>query len=96
MDNETVEVGSTFPAPPSYFKHFTQQNLDLVESVPTDISPTTEAFQQWYKETCDDEVSVDLRSALSKPRVDWIVEDGYYSAYGEVWPVRVLAAMFVC
>ncbi|TIB03005.1 hypothetical protein E3P94_00805 [Wallemia ichthyophaga] len=88
MDNETVEVGSTFPAPPSFYKYFTQHNLDLVDSVPADIPPTTDGFREWYKEQCGDDIGVDLRYTLSKPRVDWIVEDGYYSAYGEIWPLK--------
>ena len=89
MDNETVEVGSTFPAPPSYYKHFTQQNIDLVDKVPSEIEPGLEPFQHWYKQETGDDTSVDLRTQLTKPRVDWIVEDGYYSAYGELWPVGV-------
>ncbi|TIB99811.1 hypothetical protein E3Q18_01413 [Wallemia mellicola] len=88
MDSETIEVGSTFPAPPSQYKYFSQDNLDLLEGLPTDIPATKEAFVEWYNKTKDEDIDVDLRTTLVKPRVDWILEDGYYSAYGELWPLK--------
>lgn len=94
MDSETVEVGSTFPAPPSQYKYFSQDNLDLLEGLPTDIPATKEAFVEWYNKTKGEDIDVDLRTTLVKPRVDWILEDGYYSAYGELWPVSRYYRMY--
>lgn len=33
----------------------------------------------------------DLRMELEKPRVDWVVEDGFYNTFGQTWPVSAWA-----
>lgn len=65
--------GSFFPSPPAhYYKLYTTSNLAFAS---TSTLPPIEG-------------SVDaVRSDLEPPYVEWIVEDGSYSVFGERWPV---------
>lgn len=63
---------SFFPAPAPYYTRYTSDNLAL---------PLTASVQLPNGQ----EVS---RAELEPPNIDWIVEEGSYSVFGETWPVE--------
>ncbi|KAF8307230.1 hypothetical protein DL93DRAFT_2088156 [Clavulina sp. PMI_390] len=82
------EIANPFNYPPVHYRRYTKRNLVLLDllrtrdkraDVPLDEQRTILADQP-------DEVDWDLTS-LEPPRVDWIVEDGGYEAFGVFWPL---------
>lgn len=64
---------SIFPGPPAFYHRYTSANLAL----PLDATISDESGEpQPFK-----------RSEMEPPNVDWIVEEGNYSVFGETWPV---------
>lgn len=62
-----------FPAPPAFYHRYTQRNLDLApDATIADVPGEPRPFS---------------RADLDPPNVDWIVEDGSYSVFGETWPI---------
>lgn len=99
MDEETLEVASTFPHPPPRHLNFTPHNLRLLSLLQqhdaASRSPAPDPSSADYKgkqrEVLSEEQDVpewDLRQELLPPRVDWIIEDGGYEAFGDYFPVR--------
>ncbi|KZO99307.1 hypothetical protein CALVIDRAFT_595931 [Calocera viscosa TUFC12733] len=75
---ETLEVGATFPAPPRFYTRYTARNLELFENLKADGPDTLVGAQdlpEW-----------DLHE-LEPPRADWIVEEGGYQSFGDVFPI---------
>ncbi|GJN93990.1 hypothetical protein Rhopal_007053-T1 [Rhodotorula paludigena] len=64
---------SVFPAPPAFFHRYTDRNLALPPDALIDDVPG--------------ELRPFLRADLDPPNVDWIVEEGSYSVFGETWPI---------
>lgn len=92
QQQETLEVGSTFPAPPNYFKYFTNSNLQVLNDIPHDLPNDFLSYQSFIKNNVVEYdhqslENVDLRKVLNKPRLDWIEDDGYYTVFGDYWPV---------
>ena len=65
---------SFFPAPSPYFHRYTSTNLAL---------PPTELISD-----VPNEPQPFLAKELEPPNVDWIIEEGSYSVFGETWPVN--------
>lgn len=63
---------SFFPAPAPYYTRYTSDNLSL---------PLTASIQL----PTGQEIS---RAELEPPNIDWIVEEGNYSVFGETWPIE--------
>lgn len=64
---------SVFPAPPAFFHRYTDRNLALPpDALIDDVPGEPRPF---------------LRADLDPPNVDWIVEEGSYSVFGETWPI---------
>ncbi|GAA5985101.1 hypothetical protein JCM5350_000842 [Sporobolomyces pararoseus] len=65
---------SFFPAPSPYFQRYTSINLSLPpDAVISDVPGEPRPF---------------LAKDLEPPNVDWIVEEGSYSVFGETWPIE--------
>ncbi|GAA5966957.1 hypothetical protein JCM3765_004413 [Sporobolomyces pararoseus] len=65
---------SFFPAPSPYFQRYTSVNLSLPpDAVISDVPGEPKPF---------------LAKELAPPNVDWIVEEGSYSVFGETWPIE--------
>ncbi|GAA5903252.1 mediator complex subunit MED7 [Sporobolomyces salmoneus] len=65
---------SFFPAPSPYFHRYSSHNLSLPpDSVISDVPGEPRPF---------------LAKELEPPNVDWIVEEGSYSVFGETWPIE--------
>lgn len=67
---------SFFPAPAHYYKRYTETNL----AVPRDSTDPLHSE--------DPKDPPFLAKELDPPNVDWIVEGGSYSVFGETWPVE--------
>ncbi|GAA5930884.1 mediator complex subunit MED7 [Sporobolomyces koalae] len=65
---------SFFPAPSPYFHRYSTANLALPpDTLISDVPGEPVPF---------------LASELEPPHVDWIVQEGSYSVFGETWPVE--------
>jgi mediator of RNA polymerase II transcription subunit 7 len=63
---------SFFPAPAPYYTRYTSDNLALPLAAPVQLPNGQEVS----------------RAELEPPNIDWIVEEGSYSVFGETWPVE--------
>lgn len=91
MDEEEAELRNPFPSPPSHYTNYTGHNLKLLELLKEhvgegDISSVNQA------ELLSDQADVPdwPLPQLEKPRVDWILEEGQYTVFGDTWFVRGL------
>jgi mediator of RNA polymerase II transcription subunit 7 len=65
---------SFFPAPSPYFHRYTTVNLALPpDAIISDVPGEPTPFPA---------------QELEPPNVDWIVEEGNYSVFGETWPIE--------
>ncbi|GAA5846310.1 hypothetical protein JCM11251_008028 [Rhodosporidiobolus azoricus] len=65
---------SFFPAPSPFYQRYTSQNLSLpLDALISDVPGESEPFR---------------RAEMEPPNVDWIVEEGSYSVFGETWPIE--------
>jgi mediator of RNA polymerase II transcription subunit 7 len=102
MDEEETELQNPFPAPPSHYANYTSENLALLallrertkpDSVPVGIDASLEVLPlvdlQRQAEVLADQQDVPAfpLTDLEPPRVDWILEDGYFDVFGDRWPV---------
>lgn len=64
---------SFFPAPSPYYARYTTRNLALpLDALISDVVGEPAPFR---------------REEMEPPNVDWVVEDGSYSVFGETWPI---------
>ncbi|BGP35302.1 hypothetical protein JCM10296v2_007137 [Rhodotorula toruloides] len=64
---------SIFPGPPAFYHRYTSAHLALpLDATISDVPGEPQPFQ---------------RSEMEPPNIDWIVEEGNYSVFGETWPV---------
>jgi mediator of RNA polymerase II transcription subunit 7 len=89
MDEEEAELRNPFPSPPSHYANYTSHNLKLLALLKERTSDTDLSTHNEHDILSD---QTDLPpwplAQLEKPRVDWIIEDGYYNVYGDTWFVR--------
>jgi mediator of RNA polymerase II transcription subunit 7 len=84
-----AELRNPFPSPPKHYTNYTSHNLALLKLLNQRSDPTSETQSQ--QDILADQTDIPQWSLkqLEKPRVDWILEDGYYNVFGEIWYVSV-------
>lgn len=89
MDDEEAELRNPFPSPPLHYQNYTAHNLRLLALLKerTEASSDTENDHRVVLADQEDIPEWPLRQ-LEKPRVDWILEDGEYTVFGDTWQVR--------
>lgn len=87
------ELRSPFPSPPSHYTKYTTHNLELLNLLKqrTSESADSDLDQQQVLSDQPDVPEWPL-TQLEKPRVDWILEEGHYTIFGDVWNVRTCHA----
>ncbi|KAF8922126.1 MED7 protein-domain-containing protein [Mucidula mucida] len=85
MDLE--EIRNPFPSPPSFYTHFTSYNLKLRDLWLERSSGNEQESQHELLSEFTDVPDWPL-SSLQPPRVDWILDEGEFTVFGEVWPVK--------
>lgn len=89
MNDDDNPLVMPFPSPPGHYSNYTSHNLNLfqllesrrTEAEEDDVSQRTLLMDQ-------DNVPDWPLESLEKPRVDWILEEGYYKVFGDTWFVR--------
>ncbi|KAL4070772.1 MED7 protein-domain-containing protein [Scleroderma citrinum] len=87
MEDEEAELRNPFPSPPSHYINYTSHNLKLLEILKERAGDVSNVNQH---EILSDQPNVPSwpLAQLEKPRVDWILEDGHYNAFGDTWFVK--------
>ncbi|PAV22479.1 mediator subunit med7 [Pyrrhoderma noxium] len=87
-EDQEAELRNPFPSPPSHYQNYSSHNLNL-------LSLLKERQNEENKYTSQQELLKDQEDVpdwpltqLEKPRVDWIVEDGSYTVFGDTWPIK--------
>ncbi|TCD60046.1 Mediator of RNA polymerase II transcription subunit 7 [Steccherinum ochraceum] len=99
MDDEEAELRNPFPSPPSHYTNYTTHNLKLLELLRERSTSTQEGgesseppdlSQVNQHEALSDQTDVPEwpLQQLEKPRVDWILEEGHYTVFGDTWFVK--------
>lgn len=92
MDEEETELRNPFPSPPSHYTKYTTHNLALLallrERADGSSSAEISSLKQYELLSDQPEVPDWPLAQLEKPRVDWILEEGHYTVFGETWQVR--------
>jgi mediator of RNA polymerase II transcription subunit 7 len=111
MDEEETELQNPFPAPPSHYTNYTAENLALLavlrertkpepsaESLDASLEPLASTSVQKQTELLADQKDVPsfALTDLEPPRVDWILEDGYFDVFGDRWPVSENSRGQIC
>ncbi|EKM61279.1 uncharacterized protein PHACADRAFT_134734 [Phanerochaete carnosa HHB-10118-sp] len=89
MDEEEAELRNPFPAPPSHYTKYTTHNLNLLRLI-RERAGDKDLTQANQHEILSDQVDMPdwPLIQLEKPRVDWILEDGHYTVFGDTWFVK--------
>ncbi|KZT30742.1 hypothetical protein NEOLEDRAFT_1053088 [Neolentinus lepideus HHB14362 ss-1] len=89
MDDEEAELRNPFPSPPSHYTRYTNHNLKLLSLL------KERAMAEDLSQVNQNEVLVDQNDVpewplaeLEKPRVDWILDEGSYTVFGDTWFVK--------
>ncbi|GJE87557.1 Med7 domain-containing protein [Phanerochaete sordida] len=87
-EDEEAELRNPFPAPPSHYANYTTRNLELLRILKERAEGDPSQANQ--HEVLSDQTDVPdwPLTQLEKPRVDWILEDGYYTVFGDTWFVK--------
>lgn len=86
MDDEEAELRNPFPSPPSHYTNYTTHNLKLLELLKERVDENELSSTNQYEILADQTDVPDWPlTQLEKPRVDWILEDGSYSVFGDTW-----------
>lgn len=96
---EDQELQNPFPSPPSHYVDYTSHNLHLLSLLKSRLNdqglsstdPDIDIVQK-QRELLPNETDVPdwPLIQLEKPRVDWILEEGVYNAFGDTWFVSGL------
>ena len=86
MDEEEAELRNPFPSPPSHYTNYTTHNLDLLRLL-KGRADNEDLSQVNQHEVLSDQADVPEwpLATLEKPRVDWILEEGHYTVFGDTW-----------
>lgn len=89
MDEEEAELRNPFPSPPSHYTNYTSHNLKLLELLKERVGEGDVASAN-QNEVLSDQTDIPdwPLLQLEKPRVDWILEEGQYTVFGDTWFVR--------
>lgn len=87
------ELRSPFPSPPSHYTKYTTHNLELLKLLKQRTSESTDSeLDQQHVLSDQPDVPEWPLTQLEKPRVDWILEEGHYTTFGDVWNVGTSSA----
>ncbi|KDQ63352.1 hypothetical protein JAAARDRAFT_53576 [Jaapia argillacea MUCL 33604] len=89
-DDQEAELRNPFPSPPSHYTNYTSHNLKLLSLLKERHPSPSDLTESAQKEILSDQNDVPDWSLMSleKPRVDWILEEGQYSVFGDTWFVK--------
>ena len=92
MDEEETELRNPFPSPPSHYTRYTNHNLKLLELLKERAGDGADVAALNQYDVLSDQTNVPEWSiaTLDKPRVDWILEEGHYTVFGDTWFVSGL------
>ncbi|KAF8531923.1 MED7 protein-domain-containing protein [Gautieria morchelliformis] len=88
---EDQELQNPFPSPPSHYSDYSSHNLRLLSLLKSRLNDdglaSTDFTVEKQHELLPNEKDVPdwPLTRLEKPRVDWILEDGVYNAFGDIW-----------
>ncbi|KAI0347852.1 hypothetical protein BDW22DRAFT_1365143 [Trametopsis cervina] len=89
MDDEQAELRNPFPSPPSHYTNYTTHNLSLLELLKERVGEDDVATANQAEVLADQtEVPDWPLTQLEKPRVDWMMEEGQYTVFGDTWLVK--------
>ena len=93
MDEEETELRNPFPSPPSHYQNYTAHNLKLLSLLreragPEEIDLSNVNQRSILSDQSD--VPEWPLAQLEKPRVDWIIEEGDYTVFGDTWQVSLI------
>lgn len=92
-EEEETELRNPFPSPPSHYTKYTTHNLHLLDLLQERAGDADLAAVNQY-DVLKDRTDVPDWSLLQleKPRVDWILEEGHYTVFGDTWFVRAFSS----
>ena len=91
MEEDEAELRNPFPSPPSHYNNYTTYNLNLLSLLKERAAEKgVDAADVNQYDVLVDQTDVPEWPLvqLEKPRVDWILEDGSYTVFGDPWFVR--------
>ncbi|KAI9058468.1 hypothetical protein FKP32DRAFT_1742151 [Trametes sanguinea] len=90
MDDEETELRNPFPSPPSHYTRYTDHNLRLLKLLRERAGEDADLYSVNQYEVLSDQTDVPdwPLAQLEKPRVDWILEEGHYTVFGDTWFVK--------
>ncbi|OCH94573.1 hypothetical protein OBBRIDRAFT_817082 [Obba rivulosa] len=89
MEEEEAELRNPFPSPPSHYTRYTSHNLKLLALLKERVGDGDLAAANQYEVLSDQSDVPDWPLVqLEKPRVDWILEEGHYTVFGDTWFVK--------
>ena len=85
MDDEETELRNPFPSPPSHYLRYTTHNLKLLELLCERVDQDADLSGVNQYDVLSDQTDVPKwqLAQLEKPRVDWILEEGHYTVFGD-------------
>ena len=97
MDEEETELRNPFPSPPSHYQNYTTHNLKLLSLLRERAEPEgidLSNVNQLAILSDQSDVPEWPLAQLEKPRVDWILEEGSYTVFGDTWQVNLVSLLF--
>ncbi|KAG9314201.1 MED7 protein-domain-containing protein [Chiua virens] len=91
MEEEETELRNPFPSPPSHYANYTANNLRLLELLSQRIKDqNVDIYTMNQHDILSDQSDVPQWPLiqLEKPRVDWILEEGHYKVFDDMWFVK--------
>ncbi|KAH9851861.1 MED7 protein-domain-containing protein [Lenzites betulinus] len=90
MEDEETELRNPFPSPPSHYTRYTNANLKLLDLLRERAGEDADLYALNQYELLSDHTDVPdwPLAQLEKPRVDWILEDGHYTVFGDTWFIK--------
>ncbi|KAI6007166.1 MED7 protein-domain-containing protein [Pisolithus albus] len=89
-ESEESELRNPFPSPPSHYVKYTSHNLKLLETLKERVKDTANIASVDQHDVLSDLTDIPPWPLvqLEKPRVDWILDEGHYSVFGDTWFVK--------
>ncbi|THG93622.1 hypothetical protein EW145_g8327 [Phellinidium pouzarii] len=90
-DEDGAELRNPFPSPPSHYQQYTTHNVRLLTLLKSRLAePGSADEEKDQRKVLADQTDVPEwpLTQLEKPRVDWILEEGHYTVFGDTWFVK--------
>lgn len=90
MVEEETELRNPFPSPPSHYQNYTAHNLKLLSLLRERAGPEEIDLSNVNQLSIlfdQSDVPEWPLAQLERPRVDWIIEEGHYTVFGDTWQV---------